>query len=61
MTTKQKAPDLSDLRFRIAEEQAGIYAEWETIPSPAEVEEKVQQQRSVLDQHMSPRLGANAY
>ncbi len=56
-----RRPDLSDLRFRIAEEQGGVYAEWETIPSPAEVEEKVQRQRSVLDQHMSPRLGANAY
>jgi hypothetical protein len=53
--------NLPDLRWRIAEEQGGVYAEWETMPSPTEVAEKVNQQRFILDQQMSPRLGANAF
>lgn len=48
-----RRPNLADLRLRVAEEQGGVYAEWETIPSPAEVEQKVQQQRNILDQNMS--------
>ncbi len=56
-----RRPDLSDLRFRIAEEQGGVYAEWETMPSPTEVAEKVSQQRFILDQQMSSQPSVGAY
>lgn len=56
-----RRPNLADLRLRFAEEQGGVYAEWETMPTSTEAEEKVNQQRFILDQHMSPQPRVGAY